>query len=133
MRGWWQVDINLLSAWLTCRNAGLKTDSKEKRDTLFTMNFTHEMLTKLTPQDRLLLQVLYDRVSEPPAVAEWPWTMKGPATDAQAFKARRGVPSPQLTAGRSGVSVPPLEEQASSAHRGSPSASPVQHQSIPSG
>ena len=82
------------------------------------MNFTHEMLAKMTPQERVLLQVLYDRVMEPPAVTEWPWTMKGPATDAQAFKARRGVPSPRLTGGTSGGEVPALEAQASSVGRG---------------
>ena len=84
------------------------------------MNFTHEMLAKMTPQDRLVLQVMYDRVVEqrPPVAAEWPWTMKGPATEAQAFKARRGVPSPRLTGGTSGGEVPALEAQASSVGRG---------------
>ena len=84
------------------------------------MNFTHDMLVKLAPQERLLLQVLYDRVVEqrPPPATEWPWTMKGPATEAQAFRARRGVPSPRLTAGTSAAEVPALEAQASSAGRG---------------
>jgi len=111
----------------------LKTDVCSLGRNNGTMNFTSDMLVKLTPQERLLLQVLYERVSAPPPPpSEWPWTMRGPATEAQAFKARRGVPSPQLTAGRSEVSVPPLEERASSVHHGSPDASPAQHQSTPS-
>jgi len=93
---------------------------EERQDLYVRMNFTHEMLAKMTPQDRLVLQVMYDRVAEqrPPVAAEWPWTMKGPATEAQAFKARRGVPSPRLTAGTSAGEVPALEAQASSAGRG---------------
>ena len=95
------------------------------------MNFTADMLAKLHPQERLLLQMLYDRTVEqrPTQLPEWPWTMKGPATEAQAFRARRGVPSPRLTAGTSASEVPSLEEPASSGDRGSQDASPAQHQS----
>ncbi len=83
------------------------------------MNFTQEMLNALHPQERLFLQMLYDRVSlPPPAPPEWQWTMKGPATEAQAFKARRGAPSPRLKADTGGVSVPVLEEPTSSEGRG---------------
>ena len=82
------------------------------------MNFTPEMLKALEPQERMLLQVLYERVSKPPPPpAEWPWWMPGPATEAQAFKARKGVPSPRLTAGTPTSEVPPVEERASSAGR----------------
>lgn len=98
------------------------------------MNFTSEMLLALSPQERLLLQMLYDRVSLPaPAPPEWPWTMKGPATEAQAFTARRGVPSPRLTAGTPTVAEVPAAELASSEDRASQASSPVQHQSTQTG
>ena len=82
------------------------------------MNFTPEMLKALEPQERMLLQMLYERVSKPPPPpADWPYWMPGPATEAQAFKARKGVPSPRLTADMSTSEVPPVEERASSAGR----------------
>ena len=94
------------------------------------MNFTHEMLAALHPQERLLLQMLYDRVSmPPPAPPEWKWWTPGPATEAQAFTARKGVPSPRLTAGRPTSEVPPVEERASSEDHASQVALPAQHQS----
>ena len=104
---------------------------RERQDLYVRMNFTHEMLAKMTPQDRLVLQVMYDRVAEqrPPVAAEWPWTMKGPATEAQAFKARRGVPSPRLTAGTSAAAEVPVAVLASSEDRASQASSPAQHQS----
>ena len=96
------------------------------------MNFTPDMLARLHPQERLLLQMLYDRVQEePPPPPEWTWTMKGPATEAQSLRARRGGLSPRLMAGTSASVVPLLEEPASSAGHGLPAASPAQHQSTP--
>lgn len=76
------------------------------------MNFTIEMIAKLSPEEQLLLKTLFDKAKEfrPTAtVPEWPWTMRGPATDEQAFKARRGVPSPLLKAGKPAAAVPSLE------------------------
>ncbi len=98
------------------------------------MNFTPDMLARLHPQERLLLQMLYDRVQEePPPPPEWPWWMPGPATEAQAITARRGVPSPRLKAGTSRVEVPSLEAPASSGDHASQASSPAQHQLTPPG
>lgn len=75
------------------------------------MNFTTDMLMKLTPEERLLLKTLFDKAQEfrPTTHApEWPWTMKGPASEEQAFKARRGVPSPLLKAGKAPAGVSSL-------------------------
>lgn len=75
------------------------------------MNFTNDMVAKLSPEEQLLLKTLFDKAAEyrPSTTApEWQWTMRGPATDEQAFKARRGVPSPLLKAGKAGAAVPSL-------------------------
>lgn len=59
----------------------------------------------------MLLRVLFDKVKEqrPTASApDWPWTMKGPASEEQAFKARRGVPSPRLMGGKGPTGVSSL-------------------------
>ena len=94
------------------------------------MNFTPEMLKALEPQERMLLQMLYDRVSQPPPPPpEWKWWTPGPATEAQAFTARRGVPSPRLTAGTPASVEVPVEVLASSEGRASQASSPAQHQS----
>ena len=65
------------------------------------MNFTNDMISRLSPEEKLLLTTLFEKVQEhrPSASApEWPWTLRGPASEEQAFKARRGVPSPHLKA-----------------------------------
>jgi hypothetical protein len=67
------------------------------------MNFTDDMILKLSPEEKLLLTRLFEKAqdSRPSASApEWQWTIKGPASEEQAFKARRGVPSPLLKGGK---------------------------------
>ena len=67
------------------------------------MNFTDDMISRLSPEEKLLLTTLFEKVqiNRPSASApEWPWTLKGPASEEQAFKARRGVPSPLLKGGK---------------------------------
>jgi len=67
------------------------------------MNFTDDMISKLSPEEKLLLARLFEKARDyrPSASApEWPWTMKGPASEEQAFKARTGVPSPLLKGGK---------------------------------
>ncbi len=94
------------------------------------MNFSSEMLLALEPQERMLLQMLYERVSRPPPPPpEWKWWTPGPATELQAFRARKGVPSPRLTAGTPAVAEVPVEVLASSVDRASQAALPAQHQS----
>ncbi len=65
------------------------------------MNFTHDMISKLSPEEQMLLRNLYTKAFEdrPTMMApEWPWTMKGPATPLQALRARTGVLTPRLKA-----------------------------------
>jgi hypothetical protein len=73
------------------------------------MNFTRDMIERLSPEDRLVLSMLFDKAQIPSSlekVPEWPWTMKGPATEAQALKARKVGLSPRLTADTAKVAVP---------------------------
>lgn len=85
------------------------------------MNFTNDMIQRLSPEERLLLKTLYDKTQEarpelvPP---EWPWTMKGPAPQEYAIKVQRGVPSPRLTGGKVAASELIRAAQASVAGRG---------------
>ncbi len=75
------------------------------------MKFTTDMLAKLSPEELLLLKTLFDKAAErrPTAQApEWPWTMKGPASEEQALNARKGVPSPLLKAGKGPAGVSSL-------------------------
>lgn len=67
------------------------------------MNFTADMIQRLSPEERLLLKTLYDKTQEirPDLVQpEWPWTMKGPAPEEYAIRVRKGAPSPRLTGGK---------------------------------
>ena len=92
------------------------------------MNFTTDMLMKLTPEERLLLKTLFDKAQEfrPTTHApEWPWTMKGPASEEQAFKARRGVPSPLLKAGTVTAAELIRAARASEAGHGLPASLPA--------
>ncbi len=76
------------------------------------MNFTRDMIDRLSPEDKLVLNMLFDKAQLPSSfekTPEWPWTMKGPATEAQALKARRVGLSPRLTADTAKASVPPQE------------------------
>lgn len=85
------------------------------------MNFTHDMLERLSPEERLLLTVLFEKASEPTPrekVSEWPWTMKGPATEEQSLRSRRVGLSPRLTAGIAKGGVPPQEALTLTAGRG---------------
>lgn len=75
------------------------------------MNFTNDMLAKLSPEELLLLKTLYFKVQDArPSLSapEWPWTMKGPASEEQALKARKGGLSPRLTAGKGPAGVSSL-------------------------
>ena len=80
------------------------------------MNFTNDMLTKLSPEELLLLKTLFYKVQDVrPSMSapEWPWTMKGPATEEQSLKARKGGLSPRLTAGKAPMAVSSLAALAS--------------------
>lgn len=90
------------------------------------MNFTNEMIERLAPEERLLLRNMYDKVQPRTETApEWPWTMKGPAEEEYAIRVRKGVPSPQLRAGRvAGVALTSAA-RASEAGRGSPASLPA--------
>jgi len=67
------------------------------------MNFTYDMIERLSPEEKLLLRNLYEKVQDvrPEAMQpEWQWTMRGPAPTEYATKIRKGVPSPLLTGGK---------------------------------
>jgi len=84
------------------------------------MNFTIDMIEKLTPEERLILSALFEKAQDarPSASApEWPWTMKGPASEEQALKARKGALSPRLTGGKGLKAVSPLAALTSTAQR----------------
>jgi hypothetical protein len=76
------------------------------------MNFTRDMIDRLSPEDRLVLNMLFDKAQLPSShekAPEWPWTMKGPATEAQALRARRVGLSPRLTGETAKAAAPPQE------------------------
>ena len=99
------------------------------------MNFTHDMLERLSPQDKLVLNALFEKAKEIPSstekVAEWPWTMKGPATELQAQRARKVGLSPRLTAGTTPAAALIQAALASSGDRASQASLPVLHLSTP--
>lgn len=100
------------------------------------MNFTTEMISRLSAEERLLLKNLYDKVQETrpePMQPEWQWTMKGPAEEAYATMIRKGVPSPHLKAGK--VTAGALIQAAltSGAGRESPASLPALYLSTPQG
>lgn len=98
------------------------------------MNFTHEMIDRLSPEERILLRNMYEKTQDRvESVPEWPWTMKGPAPEEYAIKVRRGVPSPQLRAGTVKASALIQAARASEAGRGSPTSLPALYLSTPSG
>ena len=75
------------------------------------MIFTPDMILRLSAEEQMLLRNLYDKALEdrPTQMApEWQWTMKGPASEEQALRARRGVPSPRLKAGKAPAEVSSL-------------------------
>jgi hypothetical protein len=70
------------------------------------MNFTDDMISKLSPDEQMILRGFYIKTTEdrPTQIApEWPWTLKGPATPLQALRSRKGVPSPLLKGGKAPV------------------------------
>lgn len=77
------------------------------------MNFTPEMIARLSPAEQMLLRNLHNKAFEerPTTMApEWPWTMKGPATPLQALRARTGVPTPLLKGDTAPTEeLPPVE------------------------
>jgi len=98
------------------------------------MNFTNEMIEQLAPEERLLLRNMYDKVQpRVETVHEWPWTMKGPADEAQASRIRRGVPSPRLKAGTVTAAALIQAARASEAGRASPTSLPALYLSTPQG
>lgn len=100
------------------------------------MNFTTDMISRLNPEERLLLKNLYDKVQEtrpdlmPP---EWPYTMKGPAEEEYAIRVRKGVPSPQLRAGKVTAAALIQAARASEVGRASPVSLPALYLSTPQG
>lgn len=98
------------------------------------MQFTYDMIQRLSPQDKLLLHTLFEKAQVPPShekVPEWPWTMKGPASEEQALRARRVGLSPRLTGGTTPVAALIQAARASSGDRGSQASLPVLHLSTP--
>ena len=98
------------------------------------MNFTSEMMQRLSPEERLLLKTLYDKVQETrpePVQPDWPWTMRGPAPEEYAIKVRKGVPSPLLKAGKVTAAALIQAARASEAGHGSPTSLPVLYLSTP--
>lgn len=76
------------------------------------MNFTRDMIERLSPEDKLVLNMLFEKAQGPVSTEkapEWPWTMKGPATEAQALRARRVGLSPRLTADTAKAAALPQE------------------------
>lgn len=70
------------------------------------------MIDRLSPEDRLILTMLFDRAQLPASLEkapEWAWTMKGPASEAQALRARKVGLSPRLTADTAKAAGPPQE------------------------
>ena len=66
------------------------------------MKFTYDMLERLSPNERLLLNALFEKASEPTPqekTPEWQWTLKGPATEEQSLRSRKVGLSPRLMAG----------------------------------
>lgn len=85
------------------------------------MNFTRDMVERLSPEDKLVLNMLFEKAQIPSShekAPEWQWTMKGPATEAQALRARRVGLSPRLTADTTQVVVLPPEALALTEGRG---------------
>lgn len=99
------------------------------------MNFTRDMLERLSPQDRLILNALFEKAKEIPSsaekVPEWPWTMKGPATEEQARRARKVGLSPRLTGGTIPAVALIQAALTSSGGRESQASLPVLHLSTP--
>lgn len=100
------------------------------------MNFTNDMIERLSPEERLLLKNLYDKVQEtrPEAVQpDWPWVMRGPAPEEYAIKVRKGVPSPQLKGGRVTAAALIQAARASEVGHGSQASLPALYLSTPKG
>lgn len=90
------------------------------------MNFTNEMIEKLSPEERILLRNMYEKVQPQVDTApEWPWTMKGPAPEEYAIRVRKGVPSPLLKAGTVTAAELIRAARASEAGRVSPTSLPA--------
>ena len=100
------------------------------------MNFTFDMIQRLSAEERLLLKNLYDKVQDmrPDAVQpEWPWTMKGPAPEEYALKVRKGVPSPLLKGGKVTAGALIQAARASEVGHESLASLPALHLSTPRG
>ncbi len=98
------------------------------------MNFTNDMIERLSAEERLLLKNLYDKVQDkrPEAVQpEWPWTMRGPAPEEYALKVRKGVPSPLLKGGKVTAAALIEAARASEGDRGSQASLPALYLSTP--
>jgi hypothetical protein len=100
-----------------------------------TMNFTHEMIARLSAQDKLVLHALFEKAREIPSsmekVPEWQWTLKGPATEQQALRARKVGLSPRLTGGTVSAAALIDAALASSGGHASQASLPVLHLSTP--
>jgi hypothetical protein len=99
------------------------------------MNFTHDMIARLSPQDKLVLHALFEKAQEIPSsmekVPEWQWTLKGPATEAQAQRARKVGLSPRLTGGTVTAQALVRAALTSSGAHVSQASLPVLHLSTP--
>jgi hypothetical protein len=85
------------------------------------MNFTRDMLDRLSPEDTLVLSMLFEKAQLPSSLEkapEWQWTLKGPATEAQALRARKVGLSPRLTGDTAKAAAPLPEVLALPAGRG---------------
>ena len=100
-----------------------------------TMNFTHDMLERLSPQEKLLLHTLFEKAQIPVTsdrAVEWQWVVKGPATELQAQRARKVGLSPRLTGGTTPAAALIGAALTSSAGRESQASLPVLHLQTPS-
>lgn len=100
------------------------------------MNFTTDMIERLSAEERILLRNMYEKVqdSRPELTQpEWQWTLKGPAPEEYAFRVRKGVPSPHLKAGKVTAGALIQAARASEAGRESPVSLPALYLSTPRG
>ena len=98
------------------------------------MNFTNEMIDRLSPEERILLRTMFEKVQDRLETAtEWPWTMKGPAPEEYAIKVRKGAPSPLLKGGKVTAAALIRAARASEAGHESPTSLPALYLSTPRG
>ena len=107
----------------------MKTDLCEREENLLPqeskMNFSPEMIARLSVDEQLVLRLLFERAQEVRQsimAPEWQWTMPGPAPTVQ-----KASPSPRLR-GDTGVEAARLlGATASVVARGSQASSPALH------